>query len=666
MVDGRHCIVDLLYMGVFRKCYYREFYILIIFIYFSACLFGQSYDRFQGPFSLGTYSGNADFLYELSGEDTILDGSFFLQSFDLDQLVSDTDQYLKIAGTFKKGLPDSLWRFEFGNFSISEGAEFIDNLFKVRVNGIQQVTIAQFQEGKPQGEWTQTVRNIRQSEAQDTIFASRVSYEHGIAQGSAFFQNDSKVLLGRFRRNGNAHDIWELTYNGFPENIEKWYFTDGRLEQIFIKQDSDSISFKVYENEIQRSKVIHLDQRYIKILSLQKVFDQAAYLNHRGGMTELFGNNASYYQKIDSAFFDLDSLSGKVLMPTLGVKVPYYPLDKEEVKQLEVIREDLQKIDTVSQNLLSDTRLNILKHSNEEILFLLSAVEQISVDYLSPVRKVLQYDKEHLLDFFPREQMMLPSDAEPTSLNEINVSYEDSSGLRNRVFKGPETAPIAPNSIGFEYLAYLARYGRICTESIEKNLNKNLRRDKLQQEFEDLERTLLKEEDRLTAIIDSLNHTLPEEYQPTLAALPTTAKREIRKYAEEDKVDSKPDQVKELIQCMKALEELAFHLAKLPDRWKSIMDLYNEEVWNPFTSTIMNDQIKESITQAYGEFIVPSILERIQEELSCSNTQEFSLLLDAAYEKTQQLRTENTSKLERKLRNEEDPKVVMELFQISM
>ena len=209
---------------------------------------------------------------------------------------------------------------------------------------------------------------------------------------------------------------------------------------------------------------------------------------------------------------------------------------------------------------------------------------------------------------------------------------------------------------GLAYISSLSAYAWACVDSIEQRLIGNLREQELQQELEDLEKSLLTQADHLTEFIDSLSNQLTEPYVPTLKALEQAINSELRTYALEEDLKQKPDKAEHLISCMKEMEELALILSKLPDRWKEIQQLYTEQVWNPFTVTTMKDQVKERIPQAYNQLLIPAILNRIGTELNCGNTQKFRTVLDALHQRMHQLRRQNTSKLERKLKKEDDPK----------
>ncbi len=642
----------------------NAFYLFIFLLHVSFYMYGQTHLRYTGPISLREYEVNADYQYDIQAGDTVLQGPFILQRSDLDGLISKGGIYFSLEGLFQDDLPDSTWRFRFGEFYVEKGIELIDYHFKVKLEGVEHIAIANFDKGKPQGEWIHTVKNIDSSQVEKTVFESHIEFQAGVPQGILRIENDRMTLLGRFLRNGFAHDTWALNFNTAPRREENWHFVKGRLKEIIIQRNQTTDTLKVYEKNLQRSKTVSLNKRYFQILSIQGVLDSSTYSKLGGGMPELMAENATYYQRIAHTFTTLKGLTGPIDIPTFQVEVAYFPLTNMERKQLRMIKTHLQKIDTISQSLLQNTRLNLLKHSDEDLLFLLSAVKEIATRYVSQARKVVQYEEAGLIDFFPHKQV--PSGSRQQSFTGIEVPYQDSSGIRTRTFEGPIPVRIDTLSTGMAYWAELTNYAEVCLDSIERMLNKYLKNQKLQQELKDLEKTLITRADHLTALIDSLDDKLPPQYQPTLAALKATANRELRQFASEEDLLPDSERVRKLITCIAGLDSLAHTLSSLPDRWDNIQQLYTEEVWNPFTATIMEDQVKKQIIQAYDRLLIPAILTRIQTEINCANTQQFHALLDGLYERMQQLRIQNTSKLERKLKTVDDPKEAMELFEISI
>jgi hypothetical protein len=78
----------------------------------------------------------------------------------------------------------------------------------------------------------------------------------------------------------------------------------------------------------------------------------------------------------------------------------------------------------------------------------------------------------------------------------------------------------------------------------------------------------------------------------------------------------------------------------------------------------MDEDIKKRITSAYQDVLVPYILSNIKNELSCTNVCSQIKLIESINKRMEELLEEDTSKLERKLKREQDPQIVLELFEI--
>lgn len=627
-------------------------------------LLGQTQPRFTGSIRLGKLHVNAQYAYDLVKDDTLLNGKLSLNHFTADSIIAGLKHYLSVEGVCSQGVPDDQWQFKFGKFVVDRHPQFINQHLQHKVSGIYHTATIRWQAGKAQGEWTHHVQKLVESTPQKTLLESKLNFKEGIPVGILSIKDNEHTLLGRFLKNGFAHDVWELNFWEVPEKVEQWQFRNGQLEQILIGNNQQIKTLEVYKGKIQRSKVIHLDHRYLQILGLQNLYDSSAYAKMGGQIPTLIKMHALYNESVANIFRNFKPLA-QTSMPLLRVKVAHYPLNSGEKKAVVKLKSNYQKIVATSQALLNHTKLNLLKYANEEVLFLLSTIRTITQKRLSAIAKVVTYDRKGMLDFWPRNDMQQQLGLDRKFLPGIKVVYPGSNGSKTRIFTGPHPELIQSNQSGFAYLASFSSYLLSCIDAIAENLNKELRDKKIQQELSELEATLLVRVNELDQLIDTIEQQLPARYQSTIQKLRQISNTKLRSYSSNKDLASKPTQVRALILCLQNLKALVTSLAQLPDRWAKIQKLYTEQVWNPFTSTIMDDQIKKRVTQAYQELLIPSILKSIETDLECANTQAHQKTLDMLYQKMQELRKQNTKRLERKLKRENNPEVVLELFGIS-
>ena len=78
----------------------------------------------------------------------------------------------------------------------------------------------------------------------------------------------------------------------------------------------------------------------------------------------------------------------------------------------------------------------------------------------------------------------------------------------------------------------------------------------------------------------------------------------------------------------------------------------------------MSEEVKKRITDAYHKVLIPHVLKEVKSNLTCGAAGEWNILLAQVHERMLKMRREETSKLERKLKKEQDPGVVMQLFNV--
>ncbi|MEM9985573.1 MAG: hypothetical protein AAF804_10815, partial [Bacteroidota bacterium] len=165
---------------------------------------------------------------------------------------------------------------------------------------------------------------------------------------------------------------------------------------------------------------------------------------------------------------------------------------------------------------------------------------------------------------------------------------------------------------------------------------------------------------------DSLSQTLTDPYFSALSHLKTLASNSLRQYSEEEALEKKTNLAEANLNCLSELQALAGTLGQLPAREDSIEALYTEQVWNPFTATTMQDQVKPRLVKSYQSNLIPYLLTSLASETDCAIGARHQSRFDLLFERMQQYRTQNTSKLERKLRQVNDPSQILAWFDITL
>ncbi|TRX54807.1 hypothetical protein FNH22_18815 [Fulvivirga sp. M361] len=636
---------------------------LLLSIFFHYSLYSQIELNYSGPYKVAEYQGNADFGYKLLAGDTTFHGPFRMQHSDLQDLLSKQDPFFSFEGTFQNNLPEGPWSFKFGEFTAdaSDGLEVVDYHYRVKTNGIHHEASGDIFEGLPDGRWTHTIQQIKSSQVEETLFKSTIDFDKGVPQKSFQIQNERMTLMGRFLRDGLAHDVWELYSTEGPGAIESWYFSDGKLDKILLKNNDSTLIVKVYDTTLENPKVINLDDRYLNIVKLNQRLTTDNEIKIKGEVTHLLAENAGYYQKIDNI---LSKLGDARFMPEFKVKANHNPLKNNELIQLNAIKTLYRKSEKISNKLVKSTYLNILKLSDDEALFLLSVIDKISKKHLSFLKEVTRFYDQRILSFVPREHILSKLWPEGRPSTEIIIINEQADDTRTRSYTGPDADSYQFEKDGIEGIHELATYVSNCLESIQSRLNEKLTKEQWEKQLVVLEAELISEITTLNRMADSLRQETAGELQNALNTIKKVAKQELSAYSAMEDMTEKPDLARLLTNCFDQMQELALTVSRNEVRMEEIKTAYTDEVWNPFTATVMSEEVKKRITEAYEDVLIPHMLNQLSDSLSCSNIPHLILLMENTHQRMLELREENTDKLERKLKRERDPMTILQLFNI--
>ncbi|QLG46928.1 hypothetical protein [Costertonia aggregata] len=630
-------------------------------VFFCYTIVAQENLRFKGELTVSKYRGNADYGYTIIDGDTLLNGRFRLKKANLDSLLNKQDYSFDFSGSFENNYPNGYWTFQFGEFQSNNESQVIDYQYRVAVNGVQEEASGSITKGKPDGSWTYVVHKIEDSKVSQTLFKSTIDFNNGVPQKSFRIENDSLVLAGRFLRNGLAHDEWSL-YDAFGLGAsENWLFSNGVLNEINYEANGNRKTSRIYGAYSGSTKTINLDKKYIKAIAVYQFASSDSSQAVGGKMQQLLAQNATYYKKIDTI---LSSLGESAFLPEFKVKVPYFKLSDQENRQLMSISENYRNANEISTSFLADTQLNILKLSDDNAAFYYETIKKIKEDFLRPVAKLLRYNDEGVIEFAPRQQLIqkLWPTGKPSTT--IEVIIESNTVKNSRSFRLDTTDEFNFSGNNLRSVVQLSEYALKSLNTIKDQLDKRLTNERRQQELVSIEERLIASQKELHARIDSAVNNSPSSVKKALYALKNHSDEALSSYSSLTAVSPKLVEAKKLVSCYTQLNVLAKNIGELPEQEEAIKEKYQDRIWNPFMATLMDEEVKKRITSAYRKTLVPYFLSQAQDEFECEKVKALNVLIKDTYKRMLELRVENTSKLERKLRKETDPLRVLALFEL--
>ncbi len=621
-------------------------YILAFLLNLPVLLFGQDVQTYKGSFKAGKYKGEANYNFIKVDNDTLLNGPFHFQRSNLKALIEKEDLSFSIHGNFENNLPSGYWSFRFNEFQSNSKSTVEEYRYVVNVNGLQQIAFGNLKGGKPDGEWSFKIQQIKDSEVDRVIFKSVIEFDRGVPQRSFRIEGKQQELVGRFLRNGLAHDEWTLYSDNQVDEIESWYFDEGVLKKIRLYSRSSSKDITIYKKIGGERKTIPLDEKYLDILKLKLGIEDSTYIT-QSGILDMLAQNDEYYQNIDTI---LSRLSNSSFAPDFKVSVPYFPLEDVEKESMNSIVDYYNKSRSISDALLGDSHLAIMELSDKKIRFLETSVDSLSKNILDPLEQLIGYYKDDLFPYVNREELVLKIWKQKSPAIK---SFQNHNGKQD-------------NTLQILNAIIQKTYNKL--DSVQSILSTKIDKQKQKQEIIVLEKRMIDQRDSLDQLITSVNvDSVPRLYYDKLQKLKTSNETKLGKYATIKDVDQKLNYARELVDCFEKWNKVAETAVKIPAQLYDIEQEYLDAVWNPFTATVMNETVKRRIIAAYENVLIPYFLQKFdEEELGCYSNKPWIDLVNATYRRMLEMRREDTKKMERKLKKEDDPNAVLQRFGIQI
>lgn len=620
-------------------------YIFAFLLSLPSLSFCQETKTYKGSFQIDKYKGEATYDYIPIGKDTLLDGVFDFQRSNLQSLIDKEDLSFSIKGHFTKNIPNKYWSFRFNEYKSNSKSTVEDYKYVVNVSGVQQTAFGNFRQGYPDGEWIFKIQQIKDSKVDTLLFKSAVTFDQGVPQGSFKIEGKKETFVGMFLRNGIAHDVWTLYSENQIDEIESWHFNEGVLQKIRLHINSTTKDIDIYKKVGGATKTIVLDKKYLDILKLKLGIENSNYIP-QSGILRLLAENETHYKTVDTI---LSQLSGASFNPKFRVNVPYFPLKENEKTSMDSIVTYYNKSRTISNSLLNDSHLAIIKLSDKKIAFLEKSVDSISKNILTPLEQLIQYYEDDLFAFINRDELI--SKIWKQKEIEINSPYTG---------KNKNAIAILKNELSETYQHL---------DSIEKILSVKINKQKQQQEVITLEKRMIDQRNYLDTLIKSIqvDSITASIYVKKLQKLQKRNEEKLSRYAGIKSINKKVKSAKELVNCFENWNKTSEVLTKIPEQLYDIKQEYVDAMWNPFTATIMNETIKKRIITAYEDILIPYFLQKFDEENSdCQSNQPWIDLVNRTYNRMLEMRREDTNKMERKLKKDDDPDEVLQRFGIQI
>lgn len=642
-------------MNLLRRMNISSLIALLVVCFWPYFIMAQDITSYEGKLTLGDYEGSAAYNYQKVDNDSLLTGVFSFESIGADTMLTKPSSFVSVLGNFESGTPKGWWEFHMGKYKSTGITTLVNNHYQLDLSGERHLVRGRMANGQPEGEWVNIVEVLDNSEVIRTPFRSSIVFANGIPQKSFRIGNEQTTLVGRFLRNGLAHDTWELYGRDNAGAIESWEFREGSLSKIRFSESGDGLEIIFPQPQQQNTRLVTIDDHYMQAVRLMIRINQDPNQRIQSKVFDLLRENTTYYEKIASLFTELGYAS---FTPEFKVRIPYIPLTKTEIDQLDSIRSLTIQSNEWNQLLSQDTQLQIMALADNQVEFLLTVNNYLEREILQPLTQLLDFHDEDILANASRAEVLRILGLTEKISGPLMIKVGEDS--LQQTFQGPVIS-LERNQTALSIAFQQAVYAYQSLDSIGKVLDKSLSSHKREQRLAELEQELIQTSNQLHEHADTVVLSLNQSLTTAVRQVERTAREHLEVYSNSPSNDKIP-RAEALITCFEELDELILVMARQPLQWEKIQEAYTDEVWNPFTYTVMEEQIKRRILDAYQEVLLPDFLNQIENGIECEKANSFIYQVESVHKRMFEMVSEDTKRLERKLKREDNPKSVLRLF----
>ncbi|WP_088341134.1 hypothetical protein [Robiginitalea sediminis] len=607
----------------------------------------QELRQFSGTYQAGEWAGSATFQYTVQEKDTLIQGSFQMQSSPTENPLAGEEDSFLVKGNFVDHVPQGAWQFRFGTFQTDSVAERVGYQYKFNISGEEHEAIGLLSNGKPEGLWTHVVNQIRNSTLEKVQFRSAIRFQEGIPQRSFRIEGNGNALAGRLLRTGMAHDQWTLFSEASPGGEEHWYFQEGVLERVETLETGQWTSRSLDFAEAPQRRSVALDEAYLHFLNFAGMTPDSS------GIVALLRENDRYYRRIKGL---LSSFGSTVYRTGFQVQVGVYPFTPTEQAFLKDLEQWVSEAAAMSDRILNDPQLELARRSDPEAQYYFQVAGGLKARMINPLLHVVKLKQFGVLDFLPREALQgrLWTDTPEAKIPSEVPGYA--------YYEGPGADRLDFGGSGIASLRDMAQYAKGSLEEITAALGPRLTLEQQEQALLEREKSMVSQYEALKRLVSEPSESQERITTLALQAVLRQAESVVDGYSRLSYAEEKSVEIENAINCLENLGRLSRNLVQQQERSRQVREAYTDQIWNPFTATIMDEVVKRRITTAYFEVLLPYVLNEVGRNASCEKAKDWATLLEQTFERVLALKDEDTEKLERKLRKEKDPQTVIALF----
>lgn len=649
---------------------------IILILIFSATLstvFGQ--ERYRGEYKFNGLEGRGDFLYDL-GENNraILNGEFSFSRNVTDSVDKRKLYKLEIKGEYDKNVKINEWTYldQIHTIHFEDVVNFEPKI-ELKSSSVKLNSI--YKEGKPDGIWKIEEQDFFNNELRLVFESEDLKFKNGNINGELHFKefqnNEIYYIKGQTDEEGLMTGNWDFYYlEGDNKIKETRRYEAGFLIGINkINTDTDeSIQEVIYYNTINKLQQLEGND------DLEfKISDKLFNLTFNDGFRDLssefagqtYGNDLlkKYLKKVLKYDTGYVSKSYELIAFPIHTKRFEYEISEDQLELIINLEKDFNKLENDVNTFANRNSLELNRSKSDSLAFIYSFFQynQFKVSQIKEVIQVFTSDDINFIDLtnFSRDGFSFLSAVDvityefgDKSLSK-EIIYSSLIDINKNVLKLFQDYITEMQSFVSEYGGYassqLSRYEQ--TEELESLESEILnKKTKIEEKY----KSFVSESSQVEAGLAKLKSNILNDNFNVLNST----------YAETESFNTRIEIGNNILRLLDVSEFVLDSLPQTYTAYNELKEFYTDVTLDPFSFETNFKVLRKRRMIEAGEFVFDYYLRKIEQEKDYSKIQNYFIQINNLLFRLRELRTENTSRLERRLSGLTDVEQIKRLLEL--
>ena len=633
----------------------------------------QEKAAYKGEYVLTNDSvpGSSTFSYLIENGDTIIDGNFLYDRISLHAFQGKKKVIsIHLTGDMERSRKAGLWNYTRKTLQSGSLLRVTEYDVSYPGNGTTHEISGKFKKNKADGYWKFISRNIHHGEPVDTIKYGEIFFKNGLATEKIKLASPSIVLYGQYDQYGFSDGVWTFEYGENSESInsETRHYENGWLKNHEIEMYDKTINVQHAWMESSDSTAIpdtlSIGKKYFDILRLSKNIHLNKISNTESEDVLAVGDKSSEFLFETMSEFTRDgnidiwsSVGETGTEMNFGtVLVNKYPYNEDELALKQQMLQTIENLENQIYIFFGNKFVEIGKHLYEELGRHYQSFE-VFRNVLPVYKEINLIVANEALEYLPREEVypyLIPEVTYPDSIH-----FEFNDEIIQLLSHFPPK--LVQETMSYELLYAHFKALEKMVDTLSSESAKFLDKTRRQSALSDLEAEMSRKRDVVLNKFYGEEEDFNSYHKDASEYVIAFAEQIFKEYIRMD-VEVKKEQIDDRIACFEDLIALYEVMTRIPRKLDRIDELYTRTVWNAFLMVDMDERVKERVYNAVISYVFPFVIENLHKQLECDKIQESTHYLENLYNRMIYLRDRDTREIERSLRRERDPEVILEII----